>query len=493
MEHLLNGLGPFIRDLRTSLRGGEHDYTSGNTFRALTLLAIPMILEVILESVFAVVDVFFVARLGPAAIATVGLTEAVYTLVFATAIGLSMATTAMIARRIGEKNIEGARIAAVQALLLGLMVSLPFSLIGVLFPGEILELLGASSEVVAIGKANTAVMLGGSSTLLMLFLVNAIFRGAGNPGIAMRSLWLASLCNIVLDPCFIFGWGPFPEMGVTGAAVATTLGRGIGVVYVLRHLFRGDHAIRIRRLTIDLPVLGRLFRISVGGVFQWLIATSSWIAVVRVIAVFGDQVLAGYTIGVRILTFALFPAWGLCNASATLVGQNLGADQPKRAEHSVWIAAIYNMVFLGTIGLIFIIYTHNIIGLFTEDPMVLEYGVRCLRTFCYGFLFIALGMVMIGSFNGAGDTVTPTIANFFCYWIFQIPMAYLLAQDIVVDFGQHLRCNPFAKQCQYAGFHRCVIRKRFQAYKVLHIWIFCDLFYSLFITRSYTFFNNQGS
>ncbi len=421
---------PFWATVRESLRGSHRDYTEGPIGRAILLLAIPMVLEMVLESVFAVVDVFWVSKLGPDAVATVGVTESMLALIYAVAIGLSMAAMARVARRTGEKDPEGAAHAAVQAIALGIAVAVPVGIAGALFAPQLLAAMGASPQVVASGSGFTRVMLGGNVVILLLFLINAIFRGAGDAAIAMRVLWIANLFNLVLDPCLIFGLGPFPALGVQGAAVTTTCGRGIGVVIQLFTLFggRGRVALARRHLSIEPAAMLRMLRLSGSAILQVMIGTASWIGLVRILSSFGSAALAGYTIAIRILVFALLPSWGMSNAAATMVGQSLGAGKPDRAEKSVWIAGFYNMIFLGAVGVLFVTLARPLIGLFTSDPAVVPIGVACLRTVAYGFLFYAYGMVMVQAFNGAGDTFTPTLINFFCFWVFEIPLAYLLAK-----------------------------------------------------------------
>ena len=415
--------------VREALRGSHRDYTSGPIGRAIIMLAIPMVLEMLMESVFAVVDIFWVAHLGADAVATVGLTESMLTLLYALAIGLGLGATAMVARRIGERNPEGAARAAVQAIALGLIVSVVVAIIGVTFADKLLALMGGSPWVLQHGSGFTKVMFAGNATILLLFLINAIFRGAGDAAIAMRVLWLANSINIVLGPCFIFGLGPFPELGVTGAAVATTIGRGTGVLYAFSRLIRSGGRFDIRRphLKPDFGIMGRLIRLSATATFQVFIGMASWIGLIRTISSFGSDALAGYTIGIRVLIFALLPSWGMANAAATMVGQSLGAGKPDRAERAVWRAGFYNMIFLGAVGLLFILFARKIIGLFTQDPNIVPYGVDCLRIVAYGFLFYAWGMVITQSFNGAGDTWTPTIINLFVFWLWELPLAYVLA------------------------------------------------------------------
>ncbi len=416
--------------VRDAIRGVAHDYTSGPVGRAIVLLAIPMVLEMAMESVFAVVDVFWVSRLGPDAIATVGLTESMLTLVYTAAMGLSIGVAAVVARRIGEKRPDEAAQAAVQGIALGLVVAAVVAVLGITLAPKLLGLMGASPAVIAIGSGYTRMMLGGSATVLLLFLINAIFRGAGDAAIAMRVLWLANIINILLGPCLIFGLGPFPQLGVTGAAVATTIGRGTGVLYQLYRLSRGDARIAIRRehLALKPAIMANLVRLSGSGTFQVLVGTASYIGLVRIVSTFGSAALAGYTIAIRLVIFCLLPSWGLSNAAATMVGQSLGAGKPDRAERAVWIAGGYNMVVLGAVGVLFIIFANQIVGLFTHDPTAAPTGVLALRTMSYGFLFYALGMVLTQSFNGAGDTWTPTWINLACFWLWEIPLAYFLAR-----------------------------------------------------------------
>ena len=399
------------------------------------LLAVPMVLEMALESVFAVTDVFFVSRLGSDAVATVGLTESMLTLVYALAMGLGIGATAMVARRIGEKDADGAARAAVQAIALGLIVALILGIAGYLLAPRLLGLMGASAGVIAQGSGYARVMLGGNAVILLLFLVNAIFRGAGDAAIAMRVLWLANLLNIVLGPCLIFGLGPLPELGVTGAAIATTIGRGTGALYALSRLLKPGSRVDIQRrhLQLEPALMMRLIRLSASGTFQVFIGMASWIGLIRIISSFGSDALAGYTIGIRVIVFALLPSWGMSNAAATMVGQALGARKPERAERAVWQAGFYNMCFLGIVGLVFVLCAKPIVGIFTSDPNVAKHGVNCLRVVACGFLFYGYGMVLTQSFNGAGDTWTPTVINLFVFWLWEIPLAYVLA--IVFDFG----------------------------------------------------------
>jgi MATE family, multidrug efflux pump len=417
------------KSIREAVRGSHQDFTTGSLNRAILLLAIPMVLEMVLESLFAVVDVFWVGRLGADAVATVGLTESLLSLVFAVGLGLSLSTTAMVARRIGEKDPNGAAVAGVQAIVIGLAVSLAIGLPCFFYAPRLLRLMGASPQVIAVGSSYARIALGGSGAILMLFLNNAIFRGAGDAAIAMRLLWVSNIINLVLDPCLIFGLGPFPKLGVTGAALATFTGRSIGVGYQFYRLLRGSERIRILRqhIRINLSVLLRLVRVSLTGILQFAIAHTSWIGLVRIVSIFGSAALAGYTIAIRIVIFVILPSWGLSNAAATLVGQNLGAKQPQRAETSVWRTGFYNMIFLGAIGVIFVVFAEPIVRLFTHDPQVVPLAASCLRIISYGNIGYAYGMVMLQAFNGAGDTITPTIVNFFGFWLLEIPLAWFLA------------------------------------------------------------------
>lgn len=423
------------RDLSDAIRGTEIDYTQAALGRSILLLAVPMILEMMLESVFAVVDIFFVSKLGPSAVATVGLTESLMTLVYAVCIGLAMGTTAIVARRIGEKDKVGAANAASQGILVGLISAIPLAALGLFFAKDILTLMGADAWSIEHGYRYTAWMLGSNVVIMLLFINNAIFRGAGDAAIAMRVLWIANGINIILDPIFIFGWGPIPAMGVEGAAIATTIGRGFGVAMQFWVLLHGAKHIKIEwaQLRLQTDVFWHLIRTSLGGIGQFIIATSSWIGLVRIMSTFGSEAVAGYTIAIRIFIFTLLPAWGLSNAAATLVGQNLGAKQPERAEKSVWITSFYAMGFLLLVSIAYVIFSEELVRLFTDNESVVAFGGECLRVVSYGYIIYAVGMVLVQSFNGAGDTMTPTKINFFCYWLFEIPLAYVLA--LVLDLG----------------------------------------------------------
>ena len=415
--------------VREALRGSHQDYTAGNLNRAILLLAIPMVLEMVLESLFAVVDVFWVGRLGADAVATVGLTESMLALVFAVGMGLSLSTGAMVARRIGEKDPEDAAISAVQAIVLGLLISLGMGIPAGIFAPHLLHAMGASPSIVATGSGYARIALGGCGAIIMLFLNNAIFRGAGDAAIAMRLLWVSNILNLILDPCFIFGLGPFHRFGVTGAALATFTGRSVGVLYQFYRMLKGTERIHIlvRHLKLNIAVMWRLLRVSLTGILQFTIANASWIGLVRIIALFGSAAVAGYTVAIRIVIFFILPSWGLSNAAATLVGQNLGAKRPDRAEQAVWRTGFYNMLFLGVIGIFFFVLATPTVRLFVHDPTVVPLAAMALRILSCGNVGYAYGMVMLQAFNGAGDTVTPTIVNFFGFWVLELPLAWWLA------------------------------------------------------------------
>lgn len=438
VEALPQAPPPFWASVREALRGSHQDYTAGNLNRAIFLLAIPMVLEMVLESLFAVVDVFWVGHLGANAVATVGLTESLLSLVFAVGIGLSISTTAMVARRIGEKDPEDAAIAGVQAIFLGLLISLSIGIPTYIFAPKLLQLMGASPAILAIGSGYARIALGGCGAIVMLFLNNAIFRGAGDAAIAMRLLWVSNIINLILDPCLIFGLGPFPKLGVTGAALATFTGRSIGVLYQFYRLMKGTERIHVlaRHIRVHFNVLWRLVRVSFTGILQFAIAHTSWIGLVRIISSFGADALAGYTVAIRILIFIILPSWGLSNAAATLVGQNLGAKKPDRAEKSVWRTGLYNVLFLGSIGIFFVFFATPAVKLFIQDPVVVPIAANALRILSYGNIGYAYAMVMLQAFNGAGDTITPTIVNFFGFWMFQIPLAWWLSFRLQMhEFG----------------------------------------------------------
>ena len=426
----------FIILFKQAVLGSEENFTEGSINRAIFLLSIPMILEMGMESLLAVVDIFFVSRLHDNnAITAVGLTESVMALVYSIAMGFGMAATAMVARRVGEKNEEGAAVAAVNVIYIGLFISILITLIGIFFCEDILILMGASNDIIKVGSGYTRWMLIGNSTIVGLFLINAIFRGAGNAAIAMHSLWIANILNMILDPILIFGWGPIPAFGVEGAGIATNIGRGGGVLYQLYFLAGASGVIKIKshNIKVDWSVIKSLLAVAVGSIGQFLISTISWLFLARIIIYSGSAAFAGYQIAIRVIIFTILPSWGLANAAATLVGQNLGAQKPDRAEKSVWMAGKLNMVFLGVVSIFFFLISTPIMKIFSQDSEVINYGAQCLQIVAFGYVFYGFGMVIIQSFNGAGDTRTPTILNLFTYWLFQIPLAYVLAMKM--DLG----------------------------------------------------------
>ncbi len=412
-----------------AITGKETEFTTGSIRKAIFMLSIPMILEMMMESIFAIVDIAYVSRVSVNAVATIGLTESVITLVYAIAIGLSMAATAVVARRVGEKDLKGAREAAMQAILFGIAVALSIGVIGFLYSKEILALMGGQPDLIAEGYGYTKLLIGGNITIVLLFLINAIFRGAGDASVAMWTLVLSNGLNIILDPIFIFGWGPVPEFGVMGAAIATNIGRGTAVIFQLGILFFGWSRIKltVSDIVLRIGVMLNLIKVSLGGIAQFLIGTSSWVFLMRLMSEFGSEVLAGYTIAIRVMMFTFMPAWGMSNAAATLVGQNLGAKQPERAEKSVWITGKYNAFFMLAVSLVYLFFATEIIGLFTDTASVITNGALCLQVVAAGYIFYAYGMVVSQAFNGAGDTRTPTKINFIAFWLFQLPFAYLAA------------------------------------------------------------------
>lgn len=420
-------------DIAEAVSGSEQDFTEGKLSRAILLLSIPAVLEMIMESVFVIADIYFVSRLGADAVATVGLTESMITIIYAIAIGLGTATTSMVSRRIGEKNPDAASRAAFQAILTGLIVSLIIGIPGALYAEKLLGAMGASQTIVTNMSNYTRIMLGGNVVIMMLFIINAIFRSAGDAAVAMKVLWIGNIINIVLDPCLIFGLGPFPQMGVTGAAVATTIGRGTAVLFQFYLLFFGKKRIQLsfHHLAVDFKIMLKILRLSFGSIGQNLISTSSWIALVRILSTFGSEVVAGYTIAIRIVGFTILPSWGISNAASTLVGQNLGAKKPERAERAVWVTGWVNMILLGVVGLILFLFPDPFIRLFIDNENVIKSGILGLRIISIGFIAYGLGMVLVNSFNGAGDTSTPLKINIFAFWLVEIPLAWLLA----IQFG----------------------------------------------------------
>jgi len=424
------------RDLKEAIAGSEQDFTAGSLRRAVFLLAVPMVLEMAMESVFAVVDIYFVSRLGTDAVATVGITESIVTIIYAIAVGFSLATTAMVSRRIGEKKPEKAAEAAFQSIITGLLISVAIAVPGVLFAARLLRLMGANADICASMSGYTAVMLGGNAVIMLLFIINAVFRSAGDAAISMRVLWIANILNLVLDPVLIFGIGPFPELGITGAAVATNIGRGLAVMYQFRLLFSGKARVKLsyRDIAIRLDTIKQLIRLALGGIGQQIIATLSWIGLMRIISALGSTAIAGYTVAIRIIMFFLLPSWGISNAAATLVGQNLGAKKPDRAERAVWVTARANMVFMGIISFVLIVFPRAFVRLLIDDGDAVASGTSALRIMSYAFVAYGLGMVLVQALNGAGDTGTPTKINLFCFWLLEIPLAYLLA--VTIELGE---------------------------------------------------------
>jgi putative MATE family efflux protein len=425
------------QELKDAIRGSEADYTEIKIGKAIFLLAVPMILELIMESTFAVVDIFFVGKLGPSAVATVGLTETYLFLLYSIGMGLSMAVTAIVARRIGEKEKEKAGISAVQSIFLAILVSLPFAVAGIFYSKELLALMGADEWVLKYGYSYMQWMLGGNAVIMLLFIINAIFRGAGDAAIAMRVLWIANGINMVLDPLLIFGWGPFPELGIEGAAIATNIGRGIGVLTQFYFLFKGVKHIRVFREQIQLhwKTISAIIKTSLGGIGQMIVAMTSWIFIMRILAEFGSEIIAGTTIAMRIMMFTMMPAWGMSNAVATLVGQNLGAKKPDRAEKSVWITGVWNMVFLIGVAVVYFVASESLVGIFTGDTKVISVGAMWLRIVSYAYFIYGWWMVAVQAFNGAGDTITPTKINFVFFWLIEIPLSYYMAKTLDMGYS----------------------------------------------------------
>ncbi len=428
-------LDKILRTLRLALTGKEENFTTGSIRRAIILLSVPMVIEMIGEGIFAVVDAYWVSKISTAAVTVIGLTETVATLIYSTAIGISIAVTAMTARRIGEEKPDEAAEAGIQAIWLGTALAVIIAVFGVYFADDILRILSKDEEVVAVGTNYTRLLFGSNIVIVLLFVLNGVFRGAGDASMAMKSLWIANGLNIILDPLFIFGIGFFPELGLFGAAVATTIGRGAGVLFQLYILFNGGSVLRmtLKNFKVIPATIKRLMNVSATGALQFAVASCSWIFLAGIVADLGKEIFAGYTYAIRLVIFAILPAWGIANAAATLVGQNLGAGQPERAEKSVWKASAYNAVFMGAVGVLFFLFAEPIIGIFTADPQVLKPGVLCLRIFCAGNIFYSYGMVMGQAFGGAGDTRTPTVINLICFWAIEIPLAFLLAKHF--DLG----------------------------------------------------------
>ena len=428
-EHRSQSLWGAVREALAGAHG--RDFTEGPIGRAIFILAVPMVLEMMMESIFVVVDVFVVAHLGADAVATVGLTESFMTILYTLAMGLSIGAGAMVSRRIGEKDADGAAHTAAQVILFGLVLSIVIGAVGAVLAPSLLRVMGASPGVIE-NVSFTRVMVGGNASVVLLFLINSVFRSSGDAATAMRTLWLANAINIVLGPALVFGWGPLPRLGIVGAAIGTTIGRGTGVLFALSRLRRRESRVRLRadHFGLDVALIGRVVRLSSAATFQVFVGMASWIGLVRILASFGSDALAGYTIGIRVVMFALLPSFGMSNAAATMVGQALGAKKPERAEEAVWKTARYNAVFLGIVGLLFVVGARQIVGGFTHDPGIAKYGVLALRTVAYGFVFYAYGMVIGNSFNGAGDTRTPTLINLFVFWLLEIPLAWVLSRQI---------------------------------------------------------------
>jgi len=416
------GYKKLFSDIKESVKGTEQDFTEGNLYRAIILLSIPMVLEMVMESIFAVVDIFFVSKIGAEAVATVGITEALMTIIYAIGIGLAMATTAVVSRRIGEKKPEEASNAAVQAIIIASFIAFFIGLIGVFFSKDLLGLMGASNAIVENGYVYTQIIIGTNIVIMLLFVINGVFRSSGDAAVSMKVLWLANIINIILDPILIFGIGPIPAFGLKGAAIATSIGRGIAVIYQIYLLLKGNGRIKVvlSKIKLDSGVIKKILILSKGSIGQFLISTTSWIGLVRIIAVFGSNVIAGYTIAIRIIVFSILPSWGLSNAASTLVGQNLGAKKKERAEKSVWLTGFVNMGFLTFVGILFIFKAEFFMGILTNDVIIIGYGADCLRIVGFGFLPYSLAMVLTQAFNGAGDTTTPMKINFLCFWMFEV-------------------------------------------------------------------------
>ncbi len=451
-----------------ALKGDNIDTTIGSLDRVIFLLAIPMIFEMSMESLFAVVDIYFVGRINTQAVAVVGLTESTLTIIYSIGFGLSMGATALIARRVGEKNISEAKVTAVQAIYFGVGISLIITLIGLFFSGDILRAMGSSDELIQAGIPYMRMMLSGNFTIMLLFLINGIFRGAGDAGIAMRSLILANGINIILDPMFIFGIGPFPELGLFGAAVATNIGRGIGVSYQLYHLFNGKSLIHLKGkiFSFKADIVAKLAKVSSGATGQFFIASSSWIFLMSIMSNFGDQVIAGYTISIRILIFTMLPAWGISNAAATLVGQNLGANLPERAEKAVLRTGLFNFIFMAIATVVFLIFPENFVRIFTSDALVLKEGVACLRIITLGYVFYGTEMVLSNAFNGAGNTRVPTVINLFGFWFLQIPLAYMLAITLNLNSTGIYMAVPIAESAMAIAFVILFRRGKWKSVKI---------------------------